>query len=124
MKITFTIPLETPTLNRWYSGGHWSKRKELADEWHEAVWLVCREQGIKPVTEFPISITTKSYRKRSLDVSNAITASKLVEDGLVKAKILPDDTPQYVARHVVEAVGKATKGCYVVVTIETMKGKV
>lgn len=118
MKITFEIPLKTPSLNQWYSGGHWSKRKKVADEWHDAVWAVMREKKIKPITDFPISVTYRFYMKRLLDPSNTITAPKLIEDGLVKAGIIPDDTARYIGRIVLDAPEKGNDR--VVVTIDTL----
>ncbi len=101
-----TIPRVCPTLNKWYAGTHWRKRKEIADLWHEEVWIICVQDAIKRITRFPVIITTqtwyKPYRdedKFKRDTANCFPANKLAEDGLVRAKILPDDTTEYVSEH-------------------------
>ena len=102
--IEISIPLVAPSLNQWYSGGHWSDRKKLADAWHLAIFIICKQDKIKPVVSYPVTITTKSYYKKTkeMDTSNVFPANKLAEDGLVRAGILKDDTNQYVNRHVIE----------------------
>lgn len=101
--IELRIPFAAPTLNKWYAGGHWTQRKKVADLWHEAIWVICKEKKFKPFTD-PVSITTQTLfkNKRLRDVSNMCTANKLAEDGLVKAGILQGDDPRYVRRHVIE----------------------
>ena len=104
--LVLNIPLLCPSLNQWYAGVHWRKRKATADLWHKAVWILCVEGAIKPITKFPVIISTqtwyKPYRdenKFKRDASNCFPANKLAEDGLVKAGILPDDTTEYVSEH-------------------------
>ncbi len=103
MKVEFAIPLVAPSLNQWYAGNHWSKRKKVADEWHKAVKYLCMQYQIESFTK-PVIITTQTLlpTKRARDVSNCFAANKLAEDGLVKAGILKNDTPEYVVRHIVE----------------------
>lgn len=96
------IPLVCPTLNNWYAGTHWRKRKEVADLWHTTIWYCYKNQWVEPVTRFPVIITTQTWYKptgRHRDTSNCFPANKLAEDGLVKVGILPDDTTEYVAEH-------------------------
>lgn len=100
--IKLSVPIVAPSLNKWYAGTHWIERKKVVDIWHTTVHLICRKDKVKPVAGYPVSITTKSYfkGKRKKDTSNCFTANKLAEDGLVKAGILIDDTPQYVTKHI------------------------
>ena len=99
--VRIEIPIVAPSLNQWYAGAHWSKRKKVADQWHEEIWIACKQYQVEPLTEFPVIISTKTYfkTKRQRDVSNCFTTNKLAEDGLVKAGILPDDTPKFVCGH-------------------------
>ena len=99
--ITLTLPLTAPSLNDWYSGVHWSVRKNTAELWHEEVAVACMQAKIKPITKFPVKITTHSFFKtrHRRDVSNTATAPKLIEDGLVKKGIMPDDNLEYVVSH-------------------------
>lgn len=119
MKLSFEIPLKTPSLNTLFGRGHWSKRNKLKDEWIEVVWAVCREQKIKPITEFPVVVTTKAYKSgKQLDADNACLSNKLIIDGLKKAGIIPDDTAKYVGFSGQYATEKGDDR--VVVTIESM----
>jgi Holliday junction resolvase RusA-like endonuclease len=93
------IPLTAPSLNKWYAGVHWRTRQKTAKQWHETVHILCLENKLKPITEYPVILETQSYfkDKRKRDSSNYSTANKLCEDGLVKAGILKDDNGDYVA---------------------------
>lgn len=66
----------------------------MAETAHQLVAIACREQNIQPITSYPVHIKVTAYRKRVIDASNC--NAKLLEDGLVKAGILKDDSPKYV----------------------------
>lgn len=101
MKTHLIIPIAAPSLNAWYSQGHWSHRKRIADAFHKAIWVVCKKDKIQPITQYPVKIITRSFykKKRQFDTINCATANKLCEDGLVRAGILKNDTPEYVSGH-------------------------
>lgn len=86
-----------PSLNKWYVGLHWTKRKKEADKWH---LLVKKAVGRKKAElEFPVSLHFHfnfGKGRRTYDVSNCAATVKLIEDGLCKAGVLPDDTAKYV----------------------------
>jgi len=88
------IDFIAPSLTAIYAGVHWSKRKKLADEAHLATKIAARghlkHQGAVHLTFQPM------IRGRCYDVSNYSFSAKLIEDGLVKAGILIDDTNKYV----------------------------
>lgn len=44
--------------------------------------------------KFPVRIEVISYRHRLIDIDNICV--KFVIDGLVSAKVLPDDSPEFV----------------------------
>ena len=73
------IPLpEKLSLNKFYSGMHWSKRKKIADEWHRA--LLPYKKKLTP-EETPTGVTYDFYLKgKLLDVSNCCGMVKLLED--------------------------------------------
>lgn len=83
-----------PSWNELYSQKHWSTRREMAETAHQLVAIACREQKIQPIISYPVHIKITAYRKREIDSSNV--TGKLLEDGLVKAGILKDDSPKYV----------------------------
>lgn len=118
-KIVITIPLVAPSLNMWYAGTHWSKRNKLAQEWHTAIWAICKVDKIQPITTFPVEIATTSvFRTRhKRDVDNCVPANKLAADGLVLAGILPDDTQKYVNRHVINPSQYGQKKDQTIITI-------
>lgn len=93
------IPFYGPSTNEIYSGVHWSVRKRAKDGALKAVKAVVRQLDI----DIPISTRVdlvftpqlgKGVRKR--DTSNNSMTAKLVEDALVKANVLHDDTDEYV----------------------------
>lgn len=91
MKITIQIPYKVST-NAIYSGMHWAKRKEIADEYH----LSLIEYKGKQMT-IPVNLTfTFTFKGKSLDCSNCSFMAKMLEDAMVMSRILPNDTPEYV----------------------------
>ena len=95
MKSIFKIPLEITSkdwgLNKIYSGVHWNIRSK--DKEYIAT-LVRSIVGIKKPFQNPVSI--KMYFNSGLDVSNHAYLFKMIEDALVKCKLINDDTDKYV----------------------------
>ncbi len=106
--LVLSVPLSAMTMNKMYSGLHFSVRTRMAKIWHKTVGLECLAGKIKPIDEkhFPVCIATRSFFKvknRKRDTSNCYLPNKLIEDGLVKQGILPDDSQKYVSEHIVLA---------------------
>ncbi|MGJ8525198.1 hypothetical protein LMG33818_000906 [Halomonadaceae bacterium LMG 33818] len=96
--IQLFVPWLGPSLNSIYAGIHWSKRKKHADAAHWAVKSAVTNTGIKRI-DSPVGLSftpVLGKGKRALDCSNYGYAVKLLEDGLVRAGVLADDTNQYV----------------------------
>lgn len=95
--IEFTIPLnvtEEYGLNRFYSGTHWSRRRETAEFIHMLVWSQLKRQKVrKEILKRPVSITF-SYNAR-LDCSNYAILNKMIEDAL-KGYLILDDSRKHV----------------------------
>lgn len=88
---SFVIDDIGPSLNVWYAGCHWTKRKKIADLWHTKIALLSSQ--LTPV-KFPVELLMHfQFGKSRLiyDASNCAAAFKLIEDGLVKAGILLSD---------------------------------
>jgi len=85
-----------PSLNASYAGRHWTSRKAEADLIHSLVAISCRNQGVKPIVEFPIDIVIKASYKDNRRRDSGNVSNKELIDGLVMAKILPDDNTKYV----------------------------
>lgn len=88
------VPFMGPSTNQIYAGVHWRKRQKQADAGHAAVQGIKLAPYQKPVRLTFIPIIGKGGRAR--DCSNYSYTAKLIEDGLVKAGILKDDTSEYV----------------------------
>ena len=108
MKLTIPIP-EKVSLNKIYSGVHFSKRSGHKTAYQVAV------RAAKPRPEafagpYPVHV---HYHFRlagpRLDISNHAYMLKMVEDGLVKCGVLPGDEPKYVGSYSVtgEKIAKA-----------------
>ena len=94
------VPYMGPSLNQIYAGIHWVKRKEQAEQGHDACSHIQIEPFTKPVSLIFIPVVGKGDRAR--DCSNYAYAVKIVEDGLVKVGILKDDNTNYVKSLTIE----------------------
>lgn len=121
---SFYLPIVGPSLNAWYSGSHWATRKRIAGQWHMMVKLWVKKYGIVPakgLVSLEIECSFGPGRK-SYDASNCAATAKLIEDGLVKAKILKGDGPQYVASITLRSIPKQ-KITGTMVTIEEVESR-
>lgn len=90
-----------PSLNAWYAGSHWSKRKETADTWHGLMLAAFVDAKLPKPLKWPVSLNVTEYCKGNVRDSDAsCVAAKLCGDSLVAHGYLPDDSPEYVS-HVV-----------------------
>ena len=92
------IPYLGPSTNAIYAGLHWAKRKKAKDEAYMLTRAIVLESKAKPV-EGRVDLTFtpqlgKGARRR--DTSNNSMTAKLIEDALVKAGVLADDTDEHV----------------------------
>lgn len=87
-----------PSTNEIYSGCHWSKRKRAKDGARLATMAAVRSANLDPVQcRVDLTFTPqlgKGARRR--DTSNNSMTAKLIEDALVKAGVLADDTDEHV----------------------------
>lgn len=114
MIFEITIP-EKVSMNAIYSGMPWRKRVELADLYHNEFLDVKKVK----VTQYPVAIHYDwHFVNKPLDTLNCAFMSKMLEDGMVHAKILDDDSTAFVRRSIVDS-QKSTKYKHdtVVVTI-------
>ena len=117
MKSIFKILLEIDSkkwsLNKIYGGVHWNIRSKDKDY---ITTLVRSVVGIKKAFERPVSI--KMSFNSGLDVSNHAYLFKMIEDALVKCKVINDDKDKYVKSITMEK-QKKFKG--VIVEVEELK---
>lgn len=83
--------------------GHWARKSRHVAEWRKAAWLAAcnrRRHPSFPDTPLPKSLVKLSLPVKSLlvrrDPHNFYATTKPVIDGLVDARLWPDDTPDYV----------------------------
>ena len=103
--IQYRIPLTGLkfSTNKIYAGIHWSKRREIKDSILDYAGAFCRP--VKKFGPYPIQICYRFFfTSKPLDTTNCTFLVKMFEDALVSLKILEDDSPQYVARSIIEVV--------------------
>jgi hypothetical protein len=99
--MTLTVPAIGPSANRFYAGMHPMKRKRIADEWHSFVHACIKGAGLRSYDLGYPAETTCECRfpkgARRTDSDNLFLTAKLIIDTLVRAQILVNDSPKYVA---------------------------
>lgn len=89
----YIIPGIPPNLNQHRRMTHWQLRK-VKQEWEEVVqWVV----KTCPCPAFPLDKSVITYRfyfkdRRERDITNLYGCVKFLEDGLVKAGVIVDDS--------------------------------
>ena len=91
----FYVPYQGPSTNSIYAGKHWIERKQDKDKAREVVAAAVSTELFEcPVALQFVPVIGRGARAR--DLSNYTYAIKLIEDGLVAAGVLRDDTNEYV----------------------------
>lgn len=79
---------------------HWAKRRRILEPWGDLAWVHARNyrtrNGYTPVpVEIQPAYQFRNARRR--DAHNYTgTVTKAIVDGLVRAGLVPDDTPEWV----------------------------
>lgn len=97
--ITFTIQGELTDLNAYIkalNGSRWSGNTIKQVE-TDRVYKEAKKQKVQPVAEYPVKIIYKWYCKdMRKDTDNVAFAKKFINDGLVLAKVLQNDSRKFV----------------------------
>jgi len=105
MQITLN-DLPKISLNEWYAGNHWTKRKAIKDKYY---WLI--KQQFKDVLSkdnaYHVSYTFY-FKSKPLDASNCIAMVKMIED-----IIFEDDNYKIIESITIES-KKADKDCVII----------
>ncbi len=119
---TLDIPDTPPSINL-YQHWHWAKKRKVKAEWVEWVWALVNQQGrkLKGCKQVHVGATIYFPRAARRDPQNyAATLYKFLDDGLVQAGVIPDDTAEYISHdEPVLAVDK--KGAATVIKLEVLK---
>lgn len=97
----FTIEVDglPPSLNDYYSGVHWSKRKRMADEWHENFLIALKLIKCPRKLSTPIEVTCiQQCKGRVRDADNAVLGAKFFQDSLKMFGYIEDDGPEYISQ--------------------------
>jgi hypothetical protein len=96
----FTIKGELTDLNRYIkalNASRWGGNDIKQTETYR-VAVEARAARLQPVTEYPIRIIYRWYSKdQRMDVDNVAFAKKFINDGLVQAGVIENDTRRYIA---------------------------
>jgi len=90
------VEAEVPSLNDYYAGEHWSKRKQTRDQWH---LLVKSKAPNVHVEDYPVSVECEvrfGDGRKQLDSVNTAAVCKVITDGLQECGVLDGDSPEYV----------------------------
>lgn len=63
-------------------------------EWRDAFWLLAKEAKIPPLQMIEVVVHC-GMSGRLQDPLNAVTSAKAAIDGIVHAKVIPDDTGEH-----------------------------
>ena len=106
-KVQFTIPTATPSLNVWQRM-HWGARKRLKAVFFEHCHAARVTSGADINTDQPVKVTITRYsgkrgRPVALDDDNLRGGCKGLVDGIVKAGLAVDDSPDWMTVEYVDA---------------------
>jgi hypothetical protein len=92
------------SFNKIYAGVHWSVRRKQAELFHNLIHIEKLDyektfhKKLQPIQHYPVMIDYNFiWASKPLDTSNCFYMVKMLEDGLVKNKILKDDSPNFVS---------------------------
>lgn len=97
--LTFQEPTHPLSVN---ASGSWQKRRRLLTPWKDAAWAAAHAKRVQATGAFqaePITVQVVIPFRRNArrDPHNYTgTVVKAVVDGIVRARIVPDDTAQWV----------------------------
>lgn len=97
--LQFSIDLDSDlkmSLNKIWWGVHWWVRSTFRNIWHEEIYSLVQTNDVQPIKDRIHIEYEYRFKTRYLDTSNCSVMNKAIEDWLVEAWVLPDDTPQYI----------------------------
>lgn len=78
---------------------HHYKRAALIKEWRQAAFLLCKEAKVPPLEAIEVDVIPYLVSKgRPQDIGAAYPSYKALQDGVVDAGVIPDDSPRYVKK--------------------------
>lgn len=83
-------------LNAYWSGKHWTKRREDAEYWHLLCNAEMNRQNVQR-TPFESPVEIAIFFNDRLDVDNHSAMAKMIVDSM-KGRVIEDDSRKYVKR--------------------------
>lgn len=99
--IKFTIHSRLPSLNDVISDNRANRYKgaKLKKDTEALIIAEIKRQKVQPVTEYPVEVFIRWVEpNRKRDVDNVQSSKKFILDAMVKAWVLVNDSPRYVAQ--------------------------
>lgn len=103
----FVIQGRLSSLNEYTSANRANKYMgaKLKKDNEEPIFGAIREAKLKRVTNYPITLKIKWYEpNKRRDIDNIVFATKFIQDALVKAGVIEDDSQKYINKVVHEVV--------------------
>lgn len=91
--IEFAQPAKTISQN---GRLHWTQRAGLTRVWRMAAFVAARNAGVSDLAPCSVVVTFTSHVHRRRDANQLAPTTKAIVDGLVDAKVWPDDTTEWV----------------------------
>jgi len=99
------IPLIGPSLNE-YDRANWRKRRAWVSQWALLVKAAAKSQGLTLPESYPVRVEMECHfgpGATRYDWDNLSPTAKLIQDGLVHAGVLHNDSSPYVRGGYMEA---------------------
>lgn len=71
---------------------HWSVRNRIGKTVRQAAWALARQQKVPPMQAIIIELVWFKGDNRRADADNMAPTLKALQDGLVAARVVPDDS--------------------------------
>lgn len=92
-----------PSLNAFYGGMHFSKRKKIVDEWHSIMGWACKAAKLPTTLQTPLTLHCTQFCKGVVrDADNAVVGIKLFGDSLKACGYIEDDSHKFVSTVILE----------------------
>lgn len=91
------LPYVKPPLSANYRQ-HWRQRHSLEQNVQNAVIVIARQASIPALGRCRVQLHYRPTSNRRRDTDNVVPTLKPVCDGLVRAGVVPDDTPEFMSK--------------------------
>lgn len=92
------LPFKMPTLNEFFSSGHWATRQKMKSKLETSVKLCLLASKMQPIRA-PIEIIYEAaFKGRRFDATNLAAGLKMTEDAMRDMGILENDSPIQIPR--------------------------